>query len=68
MSHQFNLKSFKLVRCVPMRFSSLYGCGETTKRDETVLRKDEKKTWQDLEIGNAPPDASKFSVNASAEI
>lgn len=54
MSHPFNLKSFQLVRLAPICFSSPHGYDETTKRDETVLRKD--KTWQHLEIGNAPPD------------
>lgn len=66
MNHPFNLESFQLVRLAPICFSSLHGYDETTKRVETVLRKD--KTWQHLEIGNAPPDASTFSVNSGAEI
>lgn len=66
MSHPFNLESFKLVCLVSVCFSSPHGYGKTTKRDETALKKD--KTWQHLEIGNAPPDASKFSVNSGAEI
>lgn len=66
MSHPFNLKIFQLERLAPICFSSPHGYDETTKRDETVLRKD--KTWQHLEIGNAPPGSSKFSVNSGAEI